>query len=96
MPVRQVNLTEHSEQFIDAGVSSGRFHNASDAVGEALDLLEAREDEAKLAWLRCAAQEGFASMDRGEGICCESVEDVTAFLDQLAEEAAVEAQRDKI
>ena len=96
MPIRQVDLTERSDQFINAGVDSGRFHTASEAVEEALGLLEAGDEEKKLAWLRSAAQESFASMERGEGTRCKSIEDVAAFLDQLAEEAAADVQRDRL
>jgi antitoxin ParD1/3/4 len=69
MPTRNVNLTEHFDRFIETGVTSGRFSNASEVVREGLRLLEQREqeDKAKLKWLRAAAKEGFDSIDRGEG-----------------------------
>lgn len=58
MPTRNVNLTDHFDQFIDVGVSSGRFSNASEVVREGLRLLEQREaeDKAKLEWLRAAVR----------------------------------------
>ena len=39
MPTRNVNLTEHFDRFIETGVSSGRFSNASEVVREGLRLL---------------------------------------------------------
>jgi len=45
MPTRNVNLTEHFDRFIEAGVESGRFSNASEVVREGLRLLEQREKE---------------------------------------------------
>lgn len=47
MPTRNVNLTEHFDRFIESGVTSGRFSNASEVVREGLRLLEQREQEDK-------------------------------------------------
>ena len=77
MPTRNVNLTEHFDRFIDAGITSGRFSNASEVVREGLRLLEQREheDRAKLEWLRGAVKEASDSIDRGEGIEFETMDD---------------------
>jgi antitoxin ParD1/3/4 len=92
MPTRNVNLTEHFDRFIEAGVTSGRFSNASEVVREGLRLLEQREleNKAKLEWLRAAAREGFDQLDRGEGIEFESMDDFDAYLDRVGEEASAE------
>src|SRR5271169_3977694 len=92
MPTRNVNLTEHFDRFIETGVTSGRFGNASEVVREGLRLLEQREqeDKAKLEWLRAAAKEGFDSIDRGEGIEFESIDDFDAYMDQIGEEVSAE------
>jgi antitoxin ParD1/3/4 len=92
MPTRNVNLTEHFDRFIEAGVTSGRFSNASEVVREGLRLLEQREqeDQAKLEWLRAAAKEGFDQLDRGEGIDFESMDDFDAYIDQIGEQASAE------
>jgi antitoxin ParD1/3/4 len=60
MPTRSVGITDHFNRFIDSGVDSGRFNDASDVVGEALRLLEQREaeDQARLEWLRDTTREG--------------------------------------
>jgi len=70
MPTRNINLTEHLDRFVETGVTTGRYGNASEVVREGLRLLEQREqeDHAKLEWLRKAAQEGFDQIDRGEGV----------------------------
>ena len=82
MPTRSVNLTDRLDSFIESGVSSGRFTDASEVVREGLRLLEQREaeDEAKLKWLRGATQDAFAALDRGEGIPLSSVDDIDALM----------------
>jgi antitoxin ParD1/3/4 len=92
MPTRNVNLTVHFDQFIESGVSSGRFSNASEVVREGLRLLEQREqeDKAKIEWLRAAAKEGFDQLDRGEGIAFQSIEAFDAFIDHIGEEVSDE------
>ena len=95
MPVRSVTLTDRFDHFIDDGVSSGRFTDASEVVQEALRLLELREaaDKAKLEWLRGAASEGFAAIDRGEGIAFHSMDDLAAFIDETGEQIEAERMR---
>ena len=92
MPTRNVNLTEHFDRFIETGVSSGRFSNASEVVREGLRLLEQREEEdkAKLEWLRGAAKEGFDSIGRGEGIEFESMDDLETYVHGIGEEVSAE------
>ena len=92
MPTRNVNLTEHFDRFIETGITSGRFSNASEVVREGLRLLEQREqeDKARLEWLRGAAKEGFAAADRGDYATLNSEEDLEAFLGQIHEEVSAE------
>jgi antitoxin ParD1/3/4 len=92
MPTRNVNLTEHFDSFIDAGISSGRFSNASEVVREGLRLLEQREqeDKAKLEWLRGAAKEGFDATEQGDYVTLRSDRDIEEFMRQVGEEASVE------
>jgi antitoxin ParD1/3/4 len=97
MPTRNVSLTEHFDRFIETGITSGRFSNASEVVREGLRLLEQREreDKAKLAWLRAAASEGFDQLDRGQGIQFESMDDVDAFMDQIGREVSAEVAAER-
>jgi len=92
MPTRNVNLTEHFDRFIDAGITSGRFSNASEVVREGLRLLEQREqeDKAKLEWLRGTAKEGFDAIERGDYVTLNSEEQLDAFLNQIHEEVSAE------
>ena len=92
MPQRNVNLTDHFDRFIDAHIESGRFSNASEMVREGLRLLEQREreDEAKLTWLRGAATEAFASLERGEGLRFESMDELDAYIMEVSEEVFAE------
>ena len=85
MPTRNVNLTDHFDRFIEAGIASGRFSNASEIVREGLRLLEQREEEdkAKLEWLRAAAKEGFDAIERDDSTPLNSEEALDAFLDQI-------------
>ena len=99
MPTHNVNLTEHFDRFIEAGVTSGRFSNASEVVREGLRLLEQREEEdkAKLEWLRAAAKEGFDAADRGDYVRLRSNEDIDNFIDrarrQVSEKLGAERAR---
>lgn len=63
MPTRNVNLTRELNHFVTTRVKSGRYENASEVVRAALRSLERDEQEyeAKLAALRAAIDEGFAS-----------------------------------
>ena len=71
--------------FIETGIISGRFSNASEVVREGLRLLEQREqeDKAKIEWLRAAAKEGFDAADRGDYVALNSEGELDAFLDQI-------------
>ncbi len=97
MPTRNVNLTEHFDRFIEAGISSGRFSNASEVVREGLRLLEQREqeDKARIEWLRAAAKEGFDAADRGDYVSLNSEEELDAFLDQVHEKVSAELNADR-
>jgi antitoxin ParD1/3/4 len=92
MPTRNVNLTEHLDSFIEVGITSGRFSNASEVVREGLRLLEQREqeDKAKIDWLRAAAKEGFADIERGDYVTLRSGQEIDDLIDQLGVEASAE------
>jgi antitoxin ParD1/3/4 len=97
MPTRNVNLTEHFDRFIDAGITSGRFSNASEVVREGLRLLEQREQEnqAKLDWLRSAAKDGFEAADRGDYVILDSEADLDGFLNQIHQEVSTELSTER-
>jgi antitoxin ParD1/3/4 len=64
MPTRNVVLTDHQSEFVDALVASGRYQNASEAMRSGLRLLEQQE----AAWeeIRKGVLEGLAQAERGE------------------------------
>lgn len=68
MPTRNVNLTEHDDQFVEKQVKAGHYQNASEVLRAGLRLLEQQEhtEAEKLKVLKKLAKEGFASLDRGE------------------------------
>jgi antitoxin ParD1/3/4 len=97
MPTRNVSLTEHFDEFIAAGIESGRFSNVSEVVCEGLRLLEQKgqEDEAKIEWLRAAAKEGFDALDRGDYTALNSGEELDAFLEQIHKEVSAELAKER-
>lgn len=92
MPTRNVNLTDHFNQFIESAIASGRFSNASELVREGLRLLEQREQEnqAKLEWLRSAVQEGIGGIESGDYTPVRSRGDLKEFMRQLRDETSAE------
>jgi antitoxin ParD1/3/4 len=97
MPTRNVNLTDHFDQFIETGITSGRFSNASEVVREGLRLLEQREkeDKARIEWLRSAAKEGFDAIERGDYTTLRSEREIDDFLGQIHEEVSAELAADR-
>jgi antitoxin ParD1/3/4 len=67
MPTRNISLTTTRDAFIDRMVRSGAYQNASEAVRDALRLLQQRklEDAAKLKALRNAVRTGIADLEAG-------------------------------
>jgi antitoxin ParD1/3/4 len=92
MPTRSVDLTDHFDDLIAAGVASGRYKDASEAVQAGLTLLEQqeKEDQAKLEELREISREAFAALDRGEGISLHSADDIDSFVKDAVAEARAE------
>ena len=85
MGMRQVELTSHFDHFIDSGVRSGRFTDASEVVREGLRMLEQHEknEEAKLERLKHAAQLGFEALDTGDSILLESSDALHQFFSEV-------------
>lgn len=92
MPTRNINLTEWLDRFVEKGVNSGKYGNASEVVRDALRLLaeRQREEQAKLEWLRAAVKEGMDQLDRGEGIVIWSEKELKALIRQAGKAASAE------
>jgi antitoxin ParD1/3/4 len=95
MPTRNINLTEHYDQFVDELVLSGTYKNASEVMRAGLRLLEqqSRTDEEKLALLRKAAAEGFDALDQGQGISLSDKEELARFISRIGRRAGKQVQR---
>ena len=83
-----VNLTPELEKLVQNKVKSGRYNSASEVVREALRLFEERDRVRRLQIqeLRKRIHEGWASLERGEGV------DGEEFFKSLARE---EKQRER-
>jgi antitoxin ParD1/3/4 len=95
MPTRNINLTEHFDEFVDRQISTGRYSNASEIVREALRLLETREceREAKLRVLRQAAKQGFDELDQGRGIVLKGKKAIDEFVNDIESEVQARVRR---
>jgi antitoxin ParD1/3/4 len=90
MPTRNVNLTEHFDQFIAEEIDAGRYRNASEVMRAGLRLLEQRmqEEQEKLALLRTLASEGFQQLDQGQGIEIKSEQQLAEYIGRIGHRAA--------
>ena len=70
VPTRNINLTPEQDAFVEKVVEAGEYQNASEAVRDALRVLQQRrrEDALKLAALRARLQVGLAALERGDFI----------------------------
>ena len=93
MPTRNVVLSEHQQELVEALVQSGRYQNASEVLREGLRLIEEREriEGAKLKALRQAARQGWADVSAGRytDVADDQIED---FVGQLGLRAARQAK----
>lgn len=84
MPTRNINLTPEQDAFVKKVVKSGDYQNASEAVRDALRLLQQRrrEDALKLRALRAQIKAGVSALDRGEFVDIEE-SDLDGYLERL-------------
>jgi len=68
MPTRNISLTPEQDAFVEKVVTAGEYQNASEAVRDALRVLQQRkrEDELKLKALQAQLQAGIDALDRGD------------------------------
>jgi antitoxin ParD1/3/4 len=95
MPTRNVNLTDHYDQFVETQVDTGRYQNASEVMRAGLRLLEDRiqEDEEKLIVLRRLAAEAFDELNRGEAIVIEGEDALADFIRRIGRRATERVDR---
>jgi antitoxin ParD1/3/4 len=93
MPTRNVVLSEHQQQLVEALVQSGRYQNASEVLREGLRLIEERErlENVKLRALKQATRQGWADVSAGRyaDVADDELED---FVGQLGRRAAQHAK----
>lgn len=67
MATRNVMLSQHQHELVEALVASGRYEKASEVLREGLRLVERRdaEDAATLAAVRSAAEQGWSDLAAG-------------------------------
>jgi antitoxin ParD1/3/4 len=68
MPTRNISLTPEQDAFVEKVVEAGDYQNASEAVRDALRVLQQRrrEDALKLKALRVRIKAGVDALERGE------------------------------
>jgi antitoxin ParD1/3/4 len=84
MRTRNINLTREQDIFIDKVVKSGEYQNASEAIRDALRVLQQRrkEDALKLKVLRRQVEAGVDALERGDFVEIDEV-DLEDFFEQL-------------
>jgi antitoxin ParD1/3/4 len=88
MPTRNVSLTEHLDEFVEACVQSGQYQNASEVVRDALRLFEERRrrDAIKLERMKAEVKIGQDALSEGRSIRIKH-DELGQFLSRLREEA---------
>ena len=68
MPTRNISLTDEQDAFVEKVVKTGEYQNASEAVRDALRVLQQRrrENALKLKALRIQIKAGIDALDRGD------------------------------
>ncbi len=68
MPTRNISLTNEQDAFVESVVKAGDYQNASEAIRDALRVLQQkrREDALKLRALRMQIKAGLDALDRGD------------------------------
>ena len=85
MPTRNINLTDEQDAFVEKVVKAGEYQNASEAVRDALRVLQQRrrEDALKLKALRTQIKAGVDALERGEFVEIDET-DLDLYLEELA------------
>jgi antitoxin ParD1/3/4 len=94
MPTRNISLTAEQNAFVQKVVDAGEYQNASEAVRDALRVLQQRrrEDSLKLKALRAQVKAGTHALDRGD---FSEIEDANleGYLERLATTPAAKRAR---
>ena len=68
MPTRNISLTAEQDAFVERVIKTGEYQNASEAIRDALRVLQQkrREDALKLKALRAHIKAGLDALERGD------------------------------
>ena len=96
MATRNISLTPEQDAFVDSVVKSGDYQNASEAVRDALRVLQQkrREDALKLKALRLQIRAGADDIARGDFTDVDD-SDLDAFLEDLGRPTPKRAAKSK-
>jgi antitoxin ParD1/3/4 len=89
MPTRNISLTPEQDAFVEKVVEAGEYQNASEAIRDALRVLQQRrkEDSLRLKALRSQIKAGVDALDRGDFAEVEDA-DLEGYLERLTTPAA--------
>src|SRR5262245_32394148 len=95
MPTRNINLTDHFDEFVAQQISTGRYSNASEIVRDALRLLQGpeHEQERKVKALSQAGKQGFAEIDQGKSIWLKGKKAIDRFSQEIESEVQAKIKR---
>ena len=93
MPSRNISLTAEQDAFVQEVVEAGEYQNASEAIRDALRVLQQRrqEDSLRLKALRAQIKAGTDALERGEFAEIDDA-DLEAYLERLTTPAAMRAR----
>ena len=80
----EITLDRNSADFVRHSVASGRFNDAAEMVGLALDLLKDPQKSSRFKALQSALKEGLDQADRGELVSL----DLPELIQEIRTEAA--------
>ena len=68
MPTRNISLTNEQDAFVERVVKTGQYQSASEAIRDALRMLQQkrREDALRLRALRAQINAGLDALERGD------------------------------
>ena len=93
MPTRNISLTAEQDAFVQEVVEAGEYQNASEAVRDALRVLQQRRKEhsIRLKILRAQIKAGVDALERGDFVEVDDA-DLEGFLERLTTPASKRAR----
>jgi antitoxin ParD1/3/4 len=94
MPTRNISLTAEQDAFVQEVVEAGEYQNASEAIRDALRVLQQRrrEDSLRLKALRAQIKAGTDALERGDFVEVDDA-DLDQYLEQLTTSPAAKRAR---